>query len=326
MKDPAERTALIRRYGDFSLAASIDQPGIRLFGNADGAIAFKEMRSGGHFLRCALGDPLAPAEDWPELVARFISETPNVVLANVGEQLGALLSRNRMYLNQLGTEAILDLKGGYDLSGKKKQNIRNAVHRAAADGFRVDEISPEDDNGWEQIHLISHQWLHRKGRGRPENTFITRPLLRRGRFQRIFVMRHSGGRIVQFLTFDEMWRDGKIVGYHANINRAADEAPKNADYVAIARMIELAQDAGIPSLSLGLCPSSAPTAGKYANLYTDVFWRMARRHGGRIYAFEGITQHKEEFRPTIRRPVFVATQEPWPMADIFGVLKASNLI
>lgn len=317
---------LVRQYGDFSLAASTDQPGIRLFGDADGVIAYREVRMGAHTLHVALGEPLADPERWQELARGFLSMASNAMLVNVGEQFGRLLTREGMYLNSLGWEAILDLSEGYELTGPKKQNIRNAVSRATAAGYRVVEVDADDDETWAGLHRLSHDWLARKGGGRPENAFITRPLQRRGLHQRVFVLQEGEGTAVQLLTIDEMWRAGELVGYHANINRDADDAPKNADYVIIAHLVDLLRAHDVPVLSLGLCPSASATIERKRNLYSDIFLHLARSHGKSVYNLDGLTRHKEEFRSTHRRPVFVASQEPWPMHDILALLRVSYLV
>ncbi|GAB3085984.1 DUF2156 domain-containing protein [Nocardioides zeae] len=326
MSSSIDLPGLVRRYGDFSLAASTDQPGIRLFGDADGVIAYRQLRKKAHTLNVALGDPLADPDRWGELARGFLAATANAMLVNVGERFGQLLTNEGLYLNPLGWEAILDLSGGYDLSGSKKQNIRNAVSRATAAGYRVDEVDEGDDEAWARLHRLSHSWLTRRSRGRPENALITRPLQRRGRHQRVFVLQDVEGTAVQMLTLDELWRADEIVGYHANINRDGEGAPKNADYVIIAHLIDLLRAHQVPVLSLGLCPTTYAGADRRRNLYSDLFLHVARREGRSIYNFDGLTRHKEEFRPTHRRPVYVAGQEPWPMHDIFGVLKVSNLV
>ncbi|MFV2144868.1 phosphatidylglycerol lysyltransferase domain-containing protein [Isoptericola sp. G70] len=324
---PTDLDQHVRRYGSFSLAASVDQPGMKVFGDGDGVIAFMEVRSGSRTLRVCLGEPLAPEEAWERLVRRFLGASSGVVFLNVGEQLGKLLTREGMYLNPLGWEALLDLGGGYDLSGPKKQNIRNAVRRATSLGFSVTEVDEDDDAAWAQLHRVSQDWLVRRSAGRPENRLVTRPFMRRNSHQRVFALRHADGRVVHLVTIDAMWREEKVVGYHSNINRGLEDAPKNADYVIHAALVDRLREEGVPVLSLGLCPDLGATpAGRKSNLYTTFAMDLVRRYGTGVYNLEGIERHKAEFRPSSRRPVFVAAQEPWPAADVLGIFRASNLV
>ena len=86
---------LVRRYGDFSLAASTDQPGIRLFGDADGVIAYREVRIGAHTLHLALGEPLADPH---------VGGSVGMQLVGEGQLDGELTQRELDVLRLLGGE------------------------------------------------------------------------------------------------------------------------------------------------------------------------------------------------------------------------------
>lgn len=315
----------LRKFGSFSLAASADQPGMSYLGDDAGVIAFSELEYAGRRTRVCLGEPLAPPELWPGFVQRLAACSDNLVFLNVGEEFCRVLSAAGMFVNSLGWEAIIDLDG-YRFDGPKKQNIRNAVRRCDVQGYTVFEAEL-DDRTWLELDSVSQDWLSRKGGSRPENRLLTRPFMRGNRYQRIFAMRDPEGRLVHFLTIDEIWRDGSLVGYHSNINRGLETAPKNADYAIHAYIIEVLRQEGREFLSLGLCPDFGwRQFGKHANPYTTLALDLSRRYGRSIYHLDGITRHKSAFCPTRRRPVYVSTQNPWPLTDVLGVFRNSNFI
>jgi len=323
--------ALVRAFGSFALAASIDQPGVRFFGDRTGALAYVERRIGGRRSRIVLGDPLAPRTSWDDLVGHFLLASDSVTFLNAGEALSRVLVRNSLYANNIGWEAVLELDG-YDLGGSKKQNIRNAVRRCSAAGHDVVEVrldgpEPDEDKTWAALAAISRDWLRRRGGNRPENRLVTRPFGRANRYQRIFAMVDAAGRPVHFVTLDEMWSDGRVIGYHSNINRGLEDAPKNSDYALHAAIIEVLQAEQVELLSLGLCPSfEATTLGRSANVFMSLALKSAMRRGRSVYNLEGITAHKAAYGLTRRDPVYVCTQNPWPAVDVFGVFRESRYI
>ncbi|MDN5855469.1 MAG: phosphatidylglycerol lysyltransferase domain-containing protein, partial [Actinomycetia bacterium] len=198
--------------------------------------------------------------------------------------------------------------------------------RCAGAGYQIVEAEL-DDVTWLEIDQVSQQWLTRKARRRPENRLITRSLLRGNRYQRIFLMRDASGRLVHLITLDEIWQDEAVVGYHSNINRSLESSPKNADYAMHAFIIETLQREDVARLSLGLCPEMGlRETDRRANSYLSLGLDLSRRAGRQVYNFDGITQHKEAFCPDQRRPIHVATQNPWPVIDLLGVFQACSLI
>lgn len=313
-------------FGSFSLAASADQPGMRYIGEKTAVIAATELRFRGHRRVLCLGDPLAPREEWSGIARRVLNSARDAVFLNVGEEFAQILAREGLFVEGLGWEAILDLQA-YDLAGPKKQNIRNAIRRAAAAGLVVEEVLVDVDEDWLALDAVSQDWLRRRGGRRPENRLITRPFLRRNRFQRVFALRDEKGVPIHFVTVDEMWEGGEVVGYHSNINRGLERSPKNADYAIHGHIIDVLRAEGVRSLSLGLCPElGVRRFGKKGNVYTALALDTAERFGSRLYNLHGITAHKAEFRPTVRRHVYLATRNPWPADDLLAVCRASNLL
>ncbi len=202
---------LLRQFGDFSLAASVAQPGMKFHGTPDGGVFFAEWKRQRRSMRFVLGDPIADQADWPALIDGFLLQSEDVVFLNIGEVLAKFLTERGFYRNCIGWEALIELEA-YDFSGPRKQNIRNAVRRCESNGYIVEEAGPETEV-WLEIDRVSQDWLARKSISRPENRLITRPMLPYNQGQRIFLLRDDDGRVVHFVTFDEFHRSGELVGY-----------------------------------------------------------------------------------------------------------------
>jgi lysylphosphatidylglycerol synthetase-like protein (DUF2156 family) len=316
---------LLGQYGDFSLAASVAQPGMKFHGSSSGGLFYAERQTRRRSMRFVLGDPVADQSDWPALLDAFLLNSDDAVFLNVGEPLAKLLAEHGFYSNSIGWEALIELET-YSFSGPRKQNIRNAVRRCENSGFVVEEAGPSRDV-WLEIDRVSQAWLERKSVSRPENRLITRPLLPHSHGQRIFLLRDACGQVVHFVTFDEMHKGGELVGLHANINRGLPSSPKNADYAILAHVMERLKSERVRYLSLGLCPDfSFARNAKTENLYLYVCMEIGSKLGRGIYNLAGISQHKAEFRPEIKRRVFVSTRNPWPLPSVAWTLWAMNLV
>jgi hypothetical protein len=316
--------SLVHKYGCFSLAGSVHQPGIKYFGDSSGVIAYAESGSFPNATWIALGDPLAPLSSWEELIRKFTIQVSDTAFLNIGQQAASILQKENFTINDFGWEGIIQLDE-YTLDGPKKQNIRNAVRRIEKLGYKVDELST--DENWNEISQVSQNWLRFRSSRRPENRLVTRPLMKRGRFQRLFGLWSPDGLLVHLVSFDEIWQEGSIIGYHSNINRSTDQSPKNADYAIHCHVMDVLRSEGISMLSLGLCPDFLDRSeGLEQNRYLSLTLSFAQRFGANIYNFGGIAEHKAEFRPTYKRRVFLAIQKPWPVSTVLAGLRFSSLM
>ncbi|MCP1845979.1 lysylphosphatidylglycerol synthetase-like protein (DUF2156 family) [Bradyrhizobium sp. USDA 4524] len=316
---------LVRKYGDFSLACSLAQPRLRFYGDEHGGLCYDEHKSYGSSTRLVLGEPLADVECWERILIEFLNQSEDVIFLNVGEVFAKVLKAHGFYTNCIGWEALVDLTT-YELAGPKKQNIRNAIRRCETNGYSIEEVDPAS-GAWLEVDSVSQDWLSRKSLSRPENRLITQPLLRANMGQRVFAMRDSRSEMVHFITIDEMWKDGALLGYHSNINRGVATSPKNADYAIHAHIIAQLKREKVDLFSLGLCPDMGSMRdGKSENIYLAIALLAGAKLGSHIYNLSGISAHKAAFRPDMKRSVFVATSRPWPIPSLARTLSAMNLI
>ncbi|TIN71326.1 MAG: DUF2156 domain-containing protein, partial [Mesorhizobium sp.] len=115
-----ERLALVRRYGDFSLAYSTAVQGkLSYFGDADGYIAFgTKMKH--HF---ALGDPVAAPARRADYIKRFVETAGSPWFVQVGEDTARVLAGLGYKVNRLGIDTRLALPE-HDFSGKRNETVR----------------------------------------------------------------------------------------------------------------------------------------------------------------------------------------------------------
>ncbi|TIT54923.1 MAG: DUF2156 domain-containing protein, partial [Mesorhizobium sp.] len=147
-----ERLALVRRYGDFSLAYSTAaQRKLSYFGDADGYIAFgTKMRH--HF---ALGDPVAAPAQRPDYIRRFVERAGGPWFVQIGEQTAQVLAGLGYKVNRLGIDTRLVLPD-HDFSGKRNETVRYSERWLLKKGFSFEE--DKRTIHLDEISRLSQNW------------------------------------------------------------------------------------------------------------------------------------------------------------------------
>ena len=169
----AVRSTLLRQHGSASQAFSAAyQPGLEHFGDECGFLAYTKVGR----TALVLSDPLAPRENIPDLIARFVKEHPDAGFWYLTHPVAEIFARSGFLVNAMGHDTWIDLST-YTFSGAKKEQLRRAVNRMVKRGFVTRECSLTEV-GIEKVKAVSDAWRGTRTMN-SEVAFLNRPLVPR---------------------------------------------------------------------------------------------------------------------------------------------------
>lgn len=245
----------------------------------------------------ALGDPVGPPAEWPELIWRFIALAERhggraafyqVPAASLPIYLDAGLR-----VLKLGEEARVDLPA-FTLDGGSRADLRYALRRGERDGLDVEMIPPERVPVMlGELARISEAWLEQQASGCEKRFSVA--ALHRGYVlaQTIALLRCDGEPVAFASIMTTGAKDAVTLGLMRHV---PGRTPPCAMEYLLARTIGFYREAGYRSFSLGVVPLSGLRAGSPAPPWHRV-GRIIRSLGGRFYNFQGLRTFKAKFHP-----------------------------
>lgn len=263
----AERLALVRRHGDFSLAYSTAvQQKLSYFSDGDGYIAFGTKMSR-HF---ALGDPVVDPADRPAYIKRFVEAAGSPWFVQIGADTAKVLAGLGYSVNRLGIDTRLHLPA-HDFSGKRNETVRYSERWLTKKGFTLAEDTGDALLG--EIQQLSADWRSQRIVKRWEMDFLNRRFADQlGPDMRRFLLHGPEGRLLAILDFDPLFRDGKVVGYTTSFKRKQLDATPHAEIGLTKFAVDRFREEGIPLVTLGLSPLLDIEPSGFAE---SGFWRGA---------------------------------------------------
>ena len=263
----AERLALVRRYGDFSLAYSTAvQQKLSYFSDGDGYIAFGTKMSH-HF---ALGDPVADPADRPRYIKRFVEAAGDPWFVQIGAETAKVLAGLGYQINRLGIDTSLHLPA-HDFSGKRNETVRYSERWLIKKGFVLAE--DRGDMLHEEIAQLSADWRRERIIKRWEMGFLNRRFAEElGAGMRRFMLHSPEGRLLAILDFDPLFRDGKVIGYTTSFKRKQVDATPHAEIGLTKFAVDRFREEGLALVTLGLSPLLDIEPSGFAE---SGFWRGA---------------------------------------------------
>ncbi|HXP96332.1 MAG TPA: bifunctional lysylphosphatidylglycerol flippase/synthetase MprF [Telmatospirillum sp.] len=252
----------------------------------------------------ALGDPVGPAEAWPDLIWQFREMVDRVagwpVFYQVsGEALPFYLDLGLSFV-KLGEEARVKLDG-FSLQGPTRSELRYAHKRAQKDGASFEVITADAVPALlPELREVSDEWLasrHTKEKGFSLGRFDADYLQH---FPMALVRRD--GRIVAFAN---LWQSGEQEEIAVDLMRQRQDSGYGVmDYLFIETML-WSQSQGYRWFSFGVAPLSGMRDNALAPLWNRV-GAFLYRHGEDLYNFQGLRRYKEKFLPQWQ-PRFMAS-------------------
>ncbi|MCA9041548.1 MAG: DUF2156 domain-containing protein [Planctomycetaceae bacterium] len=290
-----DRREQLRRYGNFSLAYHTLQDGLHYYETDWGYIAC-EQKWGYTFV---LADPVVHPDYLEEVLDDFLAEHKRVCFCQVSAPLARLLHQRGYYVNELGTEFQIDL-ASYQISGKKKRHIKEAVNRLQNLGMQVVERSIEDLDRTE-VENISDIWRNGKVVKENETRFLSRGIvLEEEEDVRKFYLLDADNKIVAYIHFDPIYEHDEVIGYLSNIKRHREDAPRDFDFAMTWHAIQQFREEGKRILSLGMAPFyelEDKTSGFRPNRVTSFCLNKIYQYSKKsLLNFEGMAAHKRRYR------------------------------
>jgi lysylphosphatidylglycerol synthetase-like protein (DUF2156 family) len=321
------RVGLLRQHGTAGQSYSATyQEGLEHFGDERGFLAYKKV-GGTAFI---LSDPIAPPENVPGLISRFLEEHRNVSFWYLSAPVARILAERGFTVNAIGHDTIIDLKS-YTFEGRKKQNLRTCINRMVKGGFTTREATLTEV-GIDKVRAMSEEWRQTRTIRNDEVAFLNRPLVLKEEpdIRRFFTF-DSEGKLVAFGFFDPLYENGEIVGYMSQHNRHLQEADSMVHFAIKRLAIETFQKEGRKVLNLGLAPLAdvleeeefkahrSWAAAQYFNFGFNN-WLVNRY----MYPVKGILAHRQAFRGEQEWVYFAFNRRP-VLPHILKMMRASKV-
>lgn len=323
--DPSCRMGLLRSHGDFSLAyTTAVHDSLRYFGDETGYIAYKVKRKK---YVLALGDPVAAPKNRERLIERFINQHRHTAFCQTSPSTAKILDRHGFYNNEMGVDSILYLPE-YDFRGKHKKWLRTAEAWTQRRGFTAREETT-DSVGLDQIESVSLAWRSSRIVKQREIRFLTRPLMITDEpGTRRFYFFDPEDRMLAFVFFDPLYREGKLIGFAASSKRRHPDAPVYAEQAIMKHAIEVFKNEGLEELRFGLSPlawiedQDFKSSWLLGKMFRSGF--SSRWVNRRIYNVQGHAQYKRRYRGREEK-VYYATRTPNNLMQLAALIKACKI-
>jgi len=244
----------------------------------------------------AMGDPIGPAEEWPELLWRF-HELCNrydgwTVFYEIGPEKIHLYLDLDLSVLKLGEEARIPLET-FSLEGGARKGLRHSLHKLEKEGCTFEVITPEGiPLLMLELRRISDTWLSEKNTG--EKGFSL------GFFNEDYLKRFPAGIVRKngkIVAFANIWQGAEKEELSIDLMRYVSEAPHDVMEYLFTRLILWGKQEGYRWFNLGMAPLSGiedrPPAPLWNKVGVFIF-----RHGEHFYNFQGLRQYKGKFDPT----------------------------
>lgn len=252
----------------------------------------------------ALGDPIGPEREAPELLWAFKEMADRrgrrVAFYQVGRHFLPLYIDLGMTLRKLGEEARVPLTS-FTIEGNARRPLRRGLREAEKAGATMEIVPLEGVNAiLPELRRVSDEWLEHKGareKGFSLGFFDDEYL----RECAIAVVRRNG----RIVAFANLWLSGEREEISVDLMRYSADAPRGMmDYLFVSLML-WGRENGYAWFNLGM----APLSGMHGRALAPAWSRVAAlvfAHGEHFYNFRGLRQYKDKFDP-VWTPKYLAT-------------------
>jgi len=195
-------------------------------------------------------------------------------------------------LFKLGELALIRLEE-FSLAGKRWEDLRQAVNRAAKEKLTFEIVqAPHDSVVLAEVKQVSDTWLAYKGSA--EKGFSL------GRFDEEYF---------EWSPLALVRRDGELIAFanivppygpngtaSVDLMRHVGDAPRSTMDYLFANVMLWAQAQGHKAFSLGMAPLSRVGDNQYARI-NERLASLAFRYGGSLYNYQGVRRFKDKFKP-----------------------------
>lgn len=242
-----------------------------------------------------MGDPVGPAERWPDLLWRLREQADaaqgRLLLYQLSPAVLPLAIDLGLQIIKYGEEAHVDL-ADFSLDGSHRRGLRHSARRAIREGAEFEVVPAAAVPGiMADLRRVSDDWLSAKGQS--EKAFSI------GRFDPAYIaqcdcaiVRHRG----QIVCFANMLQARAGQELSIDLMRHSDAMPPGGMDLLLAELMLWGRANGFATFNLGLAPLSGLESRRLATIWARAGAFLYRR-GGSIYGFEGLRAFKEKFSP-----------------------------
>jgi phosphatidylglycerol lysyltransferase len=269
----------------------------------------------------SLFDPVGPRAEWPELIWNFIEEATDhggrAVFYQVRPESLSLYLDAGLRALKLGEYAYVPLQD-FGLQGKKRADLRYAVHRAERDGLTF-AVVPQQDVAplLPELRAISTAWLaesRTREKGFSLGAFREEYLLRRP-----VALVRQGGAVIAFANVLCTQQQSEV---SVDLMRQLPAAPSGTmDFLFTQLMLHFKQQ-GVQRFALGMAPMAGMVTHELAPRWHR-FGRLLFAYGETFYNFRGLRSFKDKFQP-VWEPRYVAA--PPGVATLLSLADVTALI
>jgi phosphatidylglycerol lysyltransferase len=258
-----------------------------------GAVAFRVCGD----VALAVSDPACAAADRRTVLTAFAAHCERQgwvpAFTSVHGAVRDVLGAEGWTALPVGVEAVIDLTG-FDLRGKRRQDLRTACNRAQREGVR-DEwttlcgLSPEHRV---QVETICTTWA--ADRRLPEMGFTL------GGFRelddpdvRLMLAVDADDRVTAVTSWLPVYEHGELTGYTLDVMRRGEDVMPGVVEFLVARTAIRSREAGLTTVSLSGTPLAAhdPDARTVLDRGTSLVARLLEP----VYGFRSLQRFKEKF-------------------------------
>ncbi len=269
----------------------------------------------------AMGDPVGPASEWPELIWNFREMADNYDGWAIFYQVGTRALHHYLdlglTLTKLGETARVPLTD-FSLTGSSRKRLRYTLRRLEGEGWRF-EVVPRAacEPLLPALAKVSQAWLAGKqGKEKGFSLGFFDP-----NYLRHFDLGVVRGQDDQIVAFANLWQSGGQEEISIDLMRFDHAlAPAGVmDFLFINLML-WGQQAGFTWFDLGMAPLSGLEGRAFAPRWHYVAAFIAR-HGEHFYHFQGLRQYKEKFAP-VWQPRYLASPGGVALPQVLANLTA----
>ncbi len=252
----------------------------------------------------AMGDPVGPPEEWPDLLWSFRELVDRhagwTVFYQVRPDALPLYLDLGLTLLKLGEEARVRLDR-FTLDGAARKGMRRVRNRIEREGCSFEVVPAEGVPPLlPALHAVSDAWLAEK-RTR-EKAFSLGFFDERYLGECPMALLRCEGRIVAFAN---VWESAGQEELSVDLMRYLPEAPEDAMEAIFIELMLWGKAQGYHWFNLGMAPLSGLENRALAPLWNRL-GALVFRYGENFYSFQGLRQYKEKFDP-VWTPKYLAS-------------------
>ncbi len=288
---------------------------------------FLFSRSGGSFIMygvrgrswVAMGDPVGPVDEWPELIWRFqeLSDLHSgwPVFYEVGHRYLRYYVDIGLIFFKLGEKARVPLTN-FSLAGRSAKGFRYTLHRLEKDGFRFSVLPREKVPDLLQVlSEVSNAWLASKNtREKGFSLGFFKPAYL-ARFPVALVRKNE-----KICAFANLWQAPAGGELSIDLMRYRPEEGHGLMDFLFLHLMLWGRERGYQWFNLGMAPLSGIVNHPLAPLWNRV-GAFVFQHGQHFYNFAGLRRYKEKFHP-VWEPCFLAVPGRVKLLPILGDITA----